>query len=168
MSVRALSVVSMMLLLVSAGCTRKKEIRTAQMGDKAEIGPFTYEAIETRWPMSLEGRSAKDRFLIVHISIFNSSGEDQNIPGFEVVDDSGNIYPESADGTGVQQWLGVVRKLPASQTEEGNIVFDVPPKHYNLKVADPNDNFMYIDIPLNLTTEEPESKKIDGITPVQK
>lgn len=137
------------------------------MGEKAEIGPFLYQAIETRWPMSLEGRTAKDRFFIIHVSVLNSGATDQNIPGFEVVDDSGNSYPEVVDGTGVENWLGLSRKLPVAQTDQGNIVFDVPPKHYSLRVADDSDNFMYIDIPLNLSSEEPESKKIDGVVPLK-
>ena len=58
------------------------------------------------------------------------------------------------------------RAKPVAQTDQGNIIFDVAPKHYSLRVADENDNFMYIDIPLNLTTEMPESKKIEGVVPV--
>jgi hypothetical protein len=52
-----------------------------------------------------------------------------------------------------------------ANTDQGNIVFDVPPKHYRLRVADENDNYMYIDIPLNLNSEEPDSKKIQGAVP---
>jgi hypothetical protein len=44
------------------------------MGERAEIGPFIYQAIETRWPMTLEGRTAKDRFFLIRVSITNSSG----------------------------------------------------------------------------------------------
>jgi hypothetical protein len=94
----------------------------AQMGEKAEIGPFIYQTIETRWPMSLAGRSAKDRFFIIRLTAVNSSSNDVNIPGFEVVDDAGNSYPEVVDGSGVDNWMGVSRKLAPAQTEAGNIV----------------------------------------------
>jgi hypothetical protein len=137
------------------------------MGEKAEIGPFVYTAIETRWPMTLEGRTPKDRFFIVHVTVVNSGASETNVPGFEVVDDAGNSYPELADGAGVDQWLGVTRKLPIANSEQGNIVFDVPPKHYRLRVADEADNFIYIDIPLNLSTEDPNMRKLDGV-PVAK
>jgi hypothetical protein len=134
------------------------------MGEKAEIGPFVYEAIDTRWPMTLEGRTAKERFFIIHVSIVNIGANPMTVPGFEVVDDNGNSFPEDVDGNGVTDWLGLSRKLPVAQSDQGSIVFDVPPKHYHLRVADENDNFMYIDIPLNLNTEQPESKKMEGVT----
>ena len=135
------------------------------MGEKAEIGPFVYQAIETHWPMSLEGRNAKERFLIIRVTVLNSGAGDANIPGFEVVDDAGDSYPELVDGAAVDSWLGMSRKLRVANTDQGNIVFDVVPKHYRLKVSDENDNFMYIDIPLNLNSEEPDSKKFGGIAP---
>jgi hypothetical protein len=160
----ALVALLLTLLVVAPGCSRKKEVRTVGMGEKAEIGPLSYHAMETRWPMTLEGRTPKERFFIVNISVLNSGGTEVNIPAFEIVDDDGNSYPELADGTGVEQWLGITRRLSVANTDHGNIVFDAPPKHYRLRVADENDNFMYIDIPLNLSTEDPTTKKIDGIT----
>lgn len=167
MRISAFAAFSLTLLMLLAGCSRKKEIRTVSLGEKAEIGPFIYQAFETRWPMTLGGRSPKERFFVIRVSVFNSASNDISIPGFEVVDDAGNSYPEVVDGTGLENWLGVTRKLPPTNTETGNIVFDVPAKHYRLRVADENDNFMYVDIPLNLNSEEPESKKIEGITPLK-
>lgn len=154
-------------IILLCGCSRKKEVRSVQMGEKAEIGTFIYRAIETRWPMTLEGRVAKDRFFIVHVTVVNSGSNPASIPGFEVVNDQGNSFPETVDGSGVENWLGVSRKLPPAETEQGNIVFDVPPKHYRLRVADETDEFMYIDIPLNLDSEQPESKGIDIVVPVK-
>ena len=40
------------------------------MGEEAVVGPFIYQAIETRWPMTLGGRTAKDRFFIIPASAF--------------------------------------------------------------------------------------------------
>jgi hypothetical protein len=137
------------------------------MGEKAEIGAFTYQAIETRWPMTLEGRSAKDRFFLVRISVINTGANQETIPGLEVVDDAGNAFPEVADGGGVPDWLGVSRRLASANTQQGVVVFDVPPKHYRLRVSDDADNSMFIDIPLNLNSEEPESKKIEGLVPLK-
>jgi len=167
MRISAFAAFSLTLLVLLSGCSKKREVRTVGLGEKAAIGTFVYQAIETRWPMSLGGRSPKDRFFVLRVSIFNSGSADATIPGFEVVDDTGNSYPESVDGTGVENWLGVTRKLPQANTETGNIVFDVPPKHYRLRIADENDNFMYVDIPLNLNSEEPDSKKIEGINPLK-
>jgi len=167
MRICAFVALSLAMLVLSPGCSRKKEVRIVTMGEKAEIGPFIYQAIETRWPMSVEGRTPKDRLFIIRVSVLNKGAGEMTIPGFEVLDDAGNSFPEVVDGTGIDQWLGVSRKLQPANTDQGNIIFDVPPKHYRLRVADENDSFMYIDIPLNLTTEEPDSKKIEGLVPVK-
>ena len=157
------------LLFSSTACTfKKKEVRTVQLGDKAEIGPFIYRAFETQWPVSLGTRNASDRFFILRVSILNAGSADTTIPSFELVDDQGNTYTELNDGTGVDHWLGLTRKVGVAQTEQGSIIFDVAPKHYRLRVADENDNFMYIDIPLNLNSEEPAGKKIFETPTTQK
>jgi len=170
MKVSPIAVFSLSLLvlcfLTLSGCTfKRKEVRTVSIGEQALIGPFIYQAFDTRWPLSLGDRTPKDRFFTIRISIRNSSSNDATIPSLEVVDDTGNSYPEMTDGTGVYQWLGLSRKVAAVSTEQGTVAFDVPPKHYRLRVADENDNFMYIDIPLNLTTEEPDGKALDPALP---
>jgi len=167
MRIPAFAALSLALLVLLSGCSKKKEIRTVSLGEKAAIGPFVYQAIETRWPMTIGGRTPKDRFFVIRVSVFNGSSAEANIPGFEVVDDEGNSFPESVDGSGLDNWMGVTRKLAAANTETGNLLFDVPPKHYRLRIADENDNFMYVDVPLNLTSEEPDSKKIEGINPIK-
>jgi hypothetical protein len=159
----------LLTLFVSTACTfKRKEVRTVQLGEKAEIGPFIYRAFETQWPIALGDRNAKDRFFTIRLSILNSGSAETTIPSFEIVDDQGNSYPEVSDGTAVEGWLGITRKVGVAQTEQGSIVFDVPPKHYRLRVADENDNFMYIDIPLNLNSEEPAQKKLFETAPVSK
>jgi len=83
------------------------------------------------------------------------------------VDDQGSSHPELADGSGVDGWLGLTRKVDPGQSDQGTIIFDVMPKHYRLRVADENDSFMYIDIPLNLNSEEPVQKKLNDSVPVR-
>lgn len=162
----ALIALSLTLFIFSTGCTfKRKEVRTVQLGEKAVIGPFIYQAYETQWPISLGDRTAKDRFFIVRLSILNAGTADTTIPSMDVVDDQGNTYTEDSNGAGVEGWLGLTRKVGVNQTEQGTIVFDVVPKHYRLRVADENDEFMYIDIPLNLNSEEPAYKKIDDTVP---
>jgi hypothetical protein len=156
----------LLTLLVTNACTfKKKDTRTVEMGEKAVIGPFIYQAFETQWPISLNDRNPKERFFIIRLSILNSGSADTTIPSLEIVDDQGNSYPEVSDGAGVDGWLGISRKVGVAQTEQGNIVFDVAPRHYRLRVADESDNFMYIDIPLNLNSEEPVQKKLSDTTP---
>lgn len=165
MKLYAIGALLLTLYVSSTACTfKRKEVRTIQFGETAEIGPFIYRAFETQWPISLGDRNARDRFFTLRISVLNSGSVEATIPSFEIVDDQGNSYPEIADGTGVEGWLGVSRKVGVAQTEQGSIVFDVPPRHYRLRVADENDNFMYIDIPLNLNSEEPAQKKLFDTT----
>jgi len=150
------------LAILSVSCSNKKEIRVVSLGEKAEIGGLVYQAIDTHWPMTLGERTPKERFFVIRISIRNAGGSDATIPAFELLDDADNSFPESADGAGVEKWLGMSRKLANGASEQGDILFDVPPKHYRLRVADENDtNFMYVDIPLNLTKEDPSRTKSD-------
>lgn len=167
--------ISLGLLTLTSGCSsEKKKVRIVAFGEKAEVGPFVYQGFETKWPMNLkdpggkdaEGkpketeRTAKDRFLIISLSVLNSGTVDSTIPSFELVDDQDNSYPEQMDGTGVEKWLGLSRKLRSAESDQGAIVFDVPPKHYRLRVADEADNFIYVDVPFNLMTENPASQNL--------
>jgi hypothetical protein len=46
--------------------------------------------------------------------------------------------------------------MPNDSTQ-GNVVFDVPPRHYKLKVTDETgDHIAYIDIPLSFGADTPE------------
>lgn len=163
MRISAPAILSLTLLLLAAGCSHKTPVRSVSIGEKAEIGSFVYQAIDTSWPMTLADRTPRERFFIIRMTITNTGGADTTIPGFEVVDDKGNSYPESADGAGVDKWLGMSRKIRVAGTEQADILFDVPPKHYRLRVADENDNFMYIDIPLNLNSEVPARSQLQEI-----
>lgn len=115
--------------------------------------------------MRLGDRTPRDRYFIIRLSVANSGSSDTRIPSFEVVDDAGNSYPEQADGSGVDKWFGLSRILRVAEAEQGAILFDVPPKHYKLRVADEADNFVYIDIPFNLLSEDPAQKDLDKINP---
>ena len=60
-----------------------------------------------------------------------------------------------SDGESVPQWVGYVRRIKPADTLNGNVVFDVPARHYRLEVADEMDEKKAIvDIPLSFNTEE--------------
>ena len=157
------ALLSIALVLLSAGCTKKKEVRSVSMGEKAEMGSFIYQAIDTSWPMTIADRTPKERFFVIRLTIMNSGSSDATIPGFEIVDDAGNSIPESPDGAGLEKWLGMSRRIRPAATEQADILFDAAPKHYRLRVADENDNFMYIDIPLNLSSEAPVRTRLQEV-----
>jgi hypothetical protein len=146
-----------------AGCSKspKNQPVIIAAGDKATVGQLVYTVTDTQRTQTLgedpnTARTAQNRFYLVKVSVLNSGADDQPIPAMTLVDDQGQSYPELADGTGVPNWLGVVRKVGSAQTEQGNVVFDAPTKHYRLRLTDPSfdEREVSIDIPLDFTHEQ--------------
>jgi hypothetical protein len=72
------------------------------------------------------------------------------------VDDNGQTYPELTDAHDVPQWIGALRTVKPAEAAQGNLVFDVPPRHYRLQVPDEdNQAAALIDIPLSFGSELP-------------
>ncbi|HWE49333.1 MAG TPA: DUF4352 domain-containing protein [Bryobacteraceae bacterium] len=154
-------------VLLLAGCSStpaKKEAKVFSAGEKATVGNLVYSVVDTQFAPVLgddpaSQRTPKDRFVVVQISVSNSGSAEANIPALTLVDDSGQTYPELGDGTGVQRWLGVIRKVGATQTESGEVLFDAPAKHYRLRLTDELDDEVSIDIPLSYIHEEMKDMK---------
>jgi hypothetical protein len=144
------------------GCSSgsKKQSSVYPAGEKAPIGSLVYNVVDTEIFTRLgedasSARTPQNRFVVVHVSISNSGSEETPIPGMTLVDDAGQNFPELADGKNVPSWLGVVRKVGAAQTEQGNIVFDAPAKHYRLRLTDELDEKeVSIDVPLSFIHEQ--------------
>jgi len=107
------------------------------------VGPLIYNVFEADWRAHLgEGaqlRLPARRFLILHLSVTNGGAETVSLPGLSLIDSTGRLYSESIDGQNVPSWLGLIRALKPAGTLEGNILFDVEPKSYNLKLNDDTD-----------------------------
>lgn len=148
-----------------AGCTpRVPEIRTVNLGEKVQAGSLSYSAFDTQWLVSIgEGSNARlpsNRFLLVHLNVVNGGRGDITVPTLMLMDDEGVTYNEIGDGRGVPNWMGIVRKIRPGEADNGNIAFDVAPKHYKLRVGDESEErFAYIDIPLSFTGENPDLPK---------
>jgi len=129
-------------------------------GDKATVGPLVYNVTDTEVAEKLgddpnNERTPQDRFYLVKVSISNSGSGDEPIPAMTLVDDGGHSYTELSDGTGVSNWLGVVRKVGPTQTEQGIVLFDAPTKHYRLRLNDAFDEKeIAIDVPLSFVHEQ--------------
>jgi hypothetical protein len=162
--------------LVVCGCSSlsKKDAVTFPAGEKATVGPLVFSVIDSEVlpqlgddPSSV--RTPQTRFYVLRLSVSNSSSTELPIPGLTLVDDSGRQYPELADGTNTPDWLGVVRKVGAAQTEQGTVLFDAPASHYRLRLTDETDaREVSIDVPLNFYAHEqpqgtPPEKSSDGI-----
>lgn len=147
--------------LALGGCAKSKPASVVYAaGDKATVGPLVYSVIDTEVTQQLGDdpnnlRTAQERFFLVKVSVTNASSDDQPIPAMTLVDDSGHNYMELADGTGVPNWLGVLRKVGPTQTEQGVVIFDAPTQHYKLRLNDAlDDNEIAIDVPLNFVHEQ--------------
>ncbi len=153
--------------LVLTGCSGvpKRESKTWSAGEKVSVGRLTYSVVDTEIVPQLgddpaTARNAQNRFYLIKVSVSNASNAELQIPAMTLIDDSGQMYNELADGTNVPQWLGVVRKVGAAQTDQGNVVFDAPAKHYRLKLTDETDEAdVAVDIPLSYVHEQMKNLK---------
>jgi hypothetical protein len=131
------------------------------MGEKVELGHIIYQIFETQWLTHIgEGadqRIPQHRFFLVRLSAVNSGGADVPIPTMTIQDDSGAVYNEISDGTGVPNWAGYLRNVKPAESVLGNVLFDAPPRRYKLKIADESgERGALIDIPLSFSSETPE------------
>jgi hypothetical protein len=161
--------------LITTGCSMgsspKNQAILYAAGDKATVGPLIYNVTDTEVADKLgddpnNERTPQDRFVMVRVSVSNSSPDDQSIPAMTLVDDGGHSYTELSDGTGVAAWLGVVRKVGPTQTETGVVLFDAPTKHYRLRLNDAFDEKeIAIDVPLNFIHDQLKSVDISAGAP---
>lgn len=146
-------------LAVLASCGEKAPpVHTYPMGERVPVGHLVYAAFDTQWlpqiGTGLGARVPQNRFLLVRVSITNSAGERVAAPDLTIVDDAGKSFQELSDGQDVPQWIGYLRQINATDTAQGNLVFDVPPRHYKLRVTDEQgDQSALIDLPLEFNPQ---------------
>lgn len=148
-------------LFLCAGCKQPAPAKLEfRIGDPATAGPLTYNVVETRWKSQLEGfptsRIPERNFLLIRVSITNSGGAEMGIPFLKLENSNGDSYSESEDGSGVDHWLGLMRRINPAQTEDGWLLFDVPTNSYKLRLSDgalENEHVAYVSIPLSINTE---------------
>ncbi len=132
----------LLALAFSNGCGKATETRlkTYRMGEKVWAGAFSYEVTDSEWRRELgQGPTAKTptfRFLAVHLSVFNNSSKDLVLPPLALVDDNDRLHTEFSDALADTQWLGLNRSVRGNESITGKLIFDVPPGHYRLRVAD--------------------------------
>lgn len=154
------------LLLLSfllAGCARKETAARMdyQMGEKVPFGKVTYNVIESTWRTQLGDqfnlRIPEQRFLMISISVTNSSGGEISVPLFQVENANGKAYRELDNGQGVDNWFGLLRTIGPAQTQQGRILFDVPLSSYRLRLTDGGEpgeeKYTWVQIPLRMDVE---------------
>lgn len=127
------------------------------MGEKVQIGPMTYSVLESEWKTALTegGRAPKNRFLFLRITMTNSGGQPAAAPSFELEAADGTRYQELTQNVeGVNNWLGLLRNVPPSSSQQGAIIFDAPIAAYKLVIPESGDitqeKYALVEIPVHL------------------
>src|SRR5581483_3363073 len=150
--------------LALSGCSNATPPRSEfAMGERVPLGQMTYSVVESGWKAQLgeglQARSPENRFLLVKLSVTNGTGQDVSIPFLTLEGTNGQTYREVSKGDGVDNLFGLLRTISPGQTQQGNILFDVPLSAYKLRlpdIADPNlERFVVVNIPLQLDSELP-------------
>jgi hypothetical protein len=157
----ALVAVAVSLLTACSRSEKSYPVRTYALGERVDLGHLVYTVFETQWLTHIgdgpDGRIPQNRFFLIRMSATNGLGADVMVPNVSIEDDSGTSYPELSDGEGVPQWIGFLRNVRPAESAQGNLVFDAPPRHYKLKLADETgERIAYIDIPLSFSAETPD------------
>jgi len=130
------------------------------MGERVHAGKLIYNVFETQWLTQLgQGPAARvpqNRFFLVRVSVVNSGGAEVLVPTMQLVDEGGQTHPELSNGEEVPQWIGFLRHAQPAENLQGNVIFDVPPRRYKLRVMDEKEEReALIDIPLSFDSEMP-------------
>jgi len=148
-------------LLVSCSSNRPEPVRTFPMGDRVALGHLIYTVFEGQWLTQIgDGTAARipqQRFFLLRMSITNSGAEEVLAPNLTLVDDTGQSYEELKNGEGVPKWIGYLRPVKPAESAQGDLLFDVAPKHYKLRITDESEKMVaMVDIPLSFGEETPE------------
>jgi hypothetical protein len=140
---------------------------TYNMGERATVGHLVYKVFETQWLTHIgqgtDARLPEHRFFLVRMSAVNGFGSEVIVPNLRLEDDHGNSYPELSSGEGVPQYIGYLRSVKPADAVEGNALFDAPPAHYKLRIADETgEKTAYVDIPLSFESESTEVPDLGG------
>src|SRR5215471_5996049 len=106
-----------------SGCARPAEVHAAEynMGDTVQVGPLVYHVTGVDWRTELgefpSVRMPERRFLLIRLTVTNGGGETLTIPQAEVQNSRGESFQELTDGTGVPEWLGLLRSVKPAATE---------------------------------------------------
>ena len=156
--------------LLLSGCQKTQQNRSDfSMGERVRVGEITYSVVETTWKTQLgesfKIRTPEQRFLLIRISVTNGSGKDVSIPLLTLEGPNGQTYRELAAGDGVDNWFGVLRTISPGQTQQGNVLFDVPLTAYKLRMPDLRESgfegYSSVQIPLRMDSDLPIQSPIN-------
>ncbi len=152
-----------LLFLFLAACQKQERTNVKyEMGERIAIGPFTYVVVENSWRNQLgEGfqvRSPQNRYLELSLSITNGGASEVSVPMLSIEASDGKLYQELSDGSGITNWLGVIRTIGPAQTIQGRILFDVPLSTFRLRLPDSGESgyekYAWVEIPLRIDADQ--------------
>ncbi len=144
-------------ILLQPGCSKPQVAREYRAGDPVTTGPLTFNVVQSTWKSQLDAfpvaRVPDHNFLLIHVVVTNGGGSDASIPLLKLENSKGESFSESENGSGVDNWLGLLRRVSPAQSSDGWLLFDVPTNAYRLRVSDgdiEHEQFAYIDVPLSM------------------
>ena len=159
-----------LFVLFLGGCQKAGPQRSEfSMGERVPVGQMTYSVVESAWRSQIgEGfkiRTPEQRFLLLKVSVTNGTGKEVSIPLLTLEGTNGQTYREIADGDGVDNWFGLLRTITPGETQQGNVLFDVPLTSYKLRVPDVNvsgfEGYASVQIPLRMDSDAPIQSPIN-------
>ncbi len=134
------------------------------MGERAQAGTLIYTVTEAEWLDRLGDeptvRVPEHKFLAIRLSVTNSGASTSAVPMLSLVGSRGERHAELANGEGLSDWLGFLRRVKAAETERGRVLFDVPVASYRLRVVNDaeleNERAALVEIPLQLGPTIPQ------------
>ena len=133
------------------------------MGERVTVGPFIYTVLEANWKTEIntpEGpKLPRNRYLLLRLSVTNSGGGEASMPMLVLKNDKSEEFREQSGVEGVPNWFGLLRRIPAAETENGIVVFDAPMGAYQLELSDGappgEERTSLVDIPLQFAPQGP-------------
>lgn len=158
----AAMVLTVVSVVLTSGCATPQQTRAEyRAGDTVPAPPLTYTVVEAQWKSQLDSfptpRVPDRNFLLVHILVTNGGGSEVSIPTLRLENSKGEEFVESDNGTGIDGWLGMLRRLSPAQSADGWILFDVPTNSYQLRVSNGSleaEKAAYITIPLTIPDKQ--------------
>lgn len=134
-----LSVVVLAMLFTACG-EKSAPVKYGRMGEAMVLGGVEHTVLMAEWRGSIgEGASSRlpnNQFLVLRIALTNETDSPAEIASMRLVAEDGSEYEELADGSGLVDWLGLVRTLSSKENRQGDVLFDAPRSVYKLKLSE--------------------------------
>ncbi|HEY3741968.1 MAG TPA: hypothetical protein VGL53_19085 [Bryobacteraceae bacterium] len=127
---------------LTTSCTRlpSQQRWPHQMGDRVQVGWFSYTVLELEYKSQLGDSPVaprpKNTYIAIHLQATSSAGNTVSVPFMRLETESGDFIPEVEDASALPGWFGLFRSVEPAATESGWIVFDAAPANYGLRLSD--------------------------------